>query len=343
MESADLIVASGLSSAEADALASARLSEAEWNKVFLITVDGADVPIAGKYSVSGHRIEFRPAFPFDLGRAYRAALSFDAMPVRRSAGGASATLNMRVVDHVPVTRVTGVHPTAGQWPANLLRAYIHFSGPMGSQSGVNHIVLRDDRGAAVADAFLPLESDFWNSEHTRYTVFFDPGRVKRGILPNRDMGRALIAGRQYTLEVATAWKDAQGRPLSEGFKYAFRAGPAIETPLDVRAWTIAAPPPGTRDPLVVTFPWPIDHGLSMRALSVKNASGARLTGDPNLAAGDVKWSFTPRDGWAAGEYTLVADPILEDPSGNQIGLAFEVEPKTKKADAPHTRTFRVSK
>ena len=61
------------------------------------------------------------------------------------------------------------------------------------------------------DAFLPLESDFWNADHTRYTVFFDPGRVKRGILPNRDMGRALVAGRQYTLEVNADWPDAQGR------------------------------------------------------------------------------------------------------------------------------------
>ena len=68
-----------------------------------------------------------------------------------------------------------------------------------------------------------------------------------------------------------------------------------------------------------------------------------MTGEPSLAAGDLKWSFAPRDAWTAGEYTLVADPILEDPSGNQIGLAFEVEAKTKKAEVPHTVKFRISK
>ncbi len=167
--------------------------------------------------------------------------------------------------------------------------------------------------------------------------------MKPGILPNRDMGRALIAGRQYTLEVAATWRDAQDRPLVGRFQYRFQAGPAIETPLDIENWGLTAPAAGTRDPFVVTFPWPIDHGLSLRALSISGPGGVRIAGEASLAIGDKRWSFDPRDAWIAGEYRLIADPILEDPSGNQIGRAFEVDGKAKAVDAPHSRAFQIQK
>ena len=76
----------------------------------------------------------------------------------------------------------------------------------------------DDRGQEVVDAFLPLDADFWNDDRTRYTVFFDPGRVKRGILPNKQMGRALAAGKRYTLLVKREWRDGHGLPLKEEFR-----------------------------------------------------------------------------------------------------------------------------
>lgn len=343
MPSPDLVVASGLSSAETAGLTAANLSADAWSKVLWVSVAGAKTPVAGRYAVGDDRIEFRPAFPFDAGRVYDVALIWDAMPVRRSTGRVAAALSLTSASQAPVTRVLGVHPTAEQWPANLLRAYIHFSGPMGRDSGVSHVVLRDEHGAAVPDAFLPLESDFWNADHTRYTVFFDPGRVKRGILPNRDMGRALVAGRQYTLEIAATWRDAQDRPLVGRYQYRFQAGPAIEAPLDIQAWVLATPSARSRDPLVVTFPWPIDHGLSLRALSISGPGGVRIAGEASLAVGDKRWSFEPRDAWIAGEYQLMADPILEDPSGNQIGRAFEVDGKAKPIDAPHSRVFQITK
>ena len=66
--------------------------------------------------------------------------------------------------------------------------------PMSRQAGVDFVRLLDDNGREVRNAFLPLEADFWNPAHTRYTLFLDPGRVKRGILPNEQMGRALRSG-----------------------------------------------------------------------------------------------------------------------------------------------------
>jgi hypothetical protein len=120
--------------------------------------------------------------------------------------------------------------------------YLHFSAPMDWRSGYDYVTLLDDRGQEVVDAFLPLDADFWNDDRTRYTVFFDPGRVKRGILPNKQMGRALVAGKRYTLLVKREWRDGHGLPLKEEFRHVFRASPAIERPLTMKEWKVEAPP-----------------------------------------------------------------------------------------------------
>ena len=91
----------------------------------------------------------------------------------------------------------------------------------------------------MEDPFLPLDTDLWNDDATtRLTVLFDPGRVKRGILPNVEMGRALQPGRRYTLVISSTWPDGQGRPLRPNFRRTFRVAPPNERPIDVASWRI---------------------------------------------------------------------------------------------------------
>jgi hypothetical protein len=225
-----------------------------------------------------------------------------------------------------------VYPTANTVPANLLRMYLEFSGPMGSRGGHDYITIEDARGQAIADALLPLDAALWNPEHTRFTVLFDPGRVKRGILPNRRMGRPLTPGETFTLMVRAGWPDAHGVPVAATFSRQYRVGPPIERPLDPRSWTVSAPPAGTRDPLAVAFPWPLDRALLQRTLTVMRADGA-VAGDVTVPSGERRWLFTPRGPWRAGDHTLVAKPDLEDVAGNRVGHAFE----TGAADADDAR------
>ena len=344
LDSPTSVVVSGLSSEETRALAAAGLSDEGLQRVLQVQVEGAGTPVAGKYRISDGRIEFTPAFPFDAGRRYLIELRWDEMPVRRQTGVTARTVALPGDTPAPPTRVVRVTPTADVWPANLLRIYLHFSAPMSRDSGVGQVVLRDDRGVEVTEAFLPLEADFWSPDHTRYTLFLDPGRVKRGILPNRQQGRALVSGRRYVLEVSAAWRDAHGRPLASAFRHEFVAGPAIEKAMRVEDWQLSAVAGGTRESLVVTFPWPIDRGLAERSLTILTASGRPLAGEGSLQPGDARWSFTPADDWSAGDYRVAADPILEDPSGNQIGRAFEVDMKkqpTSVPDVARSIKFRV--
>ncbi len=78
-------------------------------------------------------------------------------------------------------------------------------GPMSQRDGLPYIKPLDEQGKEVIDPFLPLGNAFWAQDGRRYTVFFDPGRVKTGILPNEQMGRPLREGRRYSLVVSEKW------------------------------------------------------------------------------------------------------------------------------------------
>ena len=290
-----------------------------WVAVLKISV-GPDQPgMIGQYAIAGDRIRFTPMFPLDRGRQYHVTFTAPgAQPV-------TATVGLPAADTTPVTTVAEVYPTSTVVPENQLRLYIHFSAPMGRRGGLDFVHLLDDAGKEVTDPFLPLDAEFWNDDRTRYTVFFDPGRQKRGIAPIADMGRSLTMGKSYTLVVDREWRDGNGLPLKETYRRTFKVGPADEKPLDPKAWQVQAPAAGTSAPLTITFPESLDHGLLLRALGVLAPNGKPLGGQIAVSEHELKWTFTPEEDWTAGNYNLVAFAMLEDLAGNRIGRAFEVD------------------
>jgi hypothetical protein len=291
------------------------LTREQWNEVLRVAVAEGGPAMLGDYTLDGSSIRFTPMFPFDPGRPYH---------VTFAPANLKATVALPASAAQPSTVVSHVYPSTDVVPENQLRLYIHFSAPMGLKGGLDYVSLLDDRGQKVEDPFLPLDTEFWNSDRTRYTVFFDPGRQKRGIMPNQQMGRSLEPGKRYTLVVDREWRDANGLPLEESFRREFTVGPADERSLDVSAWRLTAPASGTRDPLVVRFPEALDHGLLLRALGVWK-DGRPLDGEIAIEERETRWRFTPRDAWGAGEHQLMAFGMLEDLAGNRIGRAFEVD------------------
>ena len=65
--------------------------------------------------------------------------------------------------------------------------------------------------------------------------------------------------------------------------------------------------------------------LLRRAVGVEDPRGRALSGRVTIPAGERSWRFTPDDPWRAGAHRLVVLAILEDPSGNRIGRAFEID------------------
>jgi hypothetical protein len=333
----------GLSSDALDVLRRSDRTADEWSAILRVAVSDEAPGMLGSYSVADGALRFTPLYPLDPGREYRvrfdpARLSSAAVP---GASAIVATVGEPALHTTPSTVVTRVYPTSDVVPENLLRMYVEFSGPMGRPSGIPHMSLLDDEGKEIRGVFLPLDYEFWSPDHTRFTAFFDPGRVKDGILPNQEMGRALTPGHSVTLRISREWRDQHGLPLKEDFKRVFRVGPADEHPLDTASWRIQPPPSvGRRDGLVVIFPEPLDHGLLMRALGVRRGADS-VEGDIAIDQAEMRWTFTPREPWRSGSYELLALNILEDVAGNQIGRAFEVDNFDTVDKSPNPKTITI--
>ena len=337
-DDAGAIQVTGLSSATLDALEN--LTPEQWPAVLRVAVSADGPAMLGTYAVANDAARFTPAFPFDAGRQYH--VTFDPARAAGGSGAALAATVGRPAEHtIPSTDDARVYPSGDVGPENLLRMYVEFSAPMGRKSGIEYMKVLNASGEEIKGAILPLDYEFWSPDHRRFTVFFDPGRVKDGILPNREMGRPLSPGGAMTLVVSREWADEHGLPLKEEFRRTFRVTGPDTKPLDTASWRIAPPSSGTRNGLVVTFPEPLDHGLLMRALGVTRGD-APVDGDIVVDQGETRWTFTPRDAWSAGQYQLLALDILEDLAGNQIGRAFEVDNFDTVDKSPNPETITLN-
>src|SRR6185436_14165442 len=241
----------------------------------------------------------------------------------------------------PPTRIVAVFPSRDVLPENLLKFYLHFSAPMARREAYLRVRLLDGSGKPVELPFLEIGEELWDRPATRLTLLFDPGRIKRGLKPREDSGPALEEGKSYTLVVDAAWPDAEGRPLQQGFRKAFKVVAPDEKQPDPKAWTVTAPGAGTRDPLTVVFHEPLDEAMLHRSLTVTDAAGSPVAGRIEIDREETRWRFHPAAAWRAGSCALVVDAVLEDLAGNSIERPFEVDVVRPVERAAGSRTVRV--
>jgi hypothetical protein len=318
----------GLSSRELADLAAVSWPDDRWHELAAVQVEGAtDTFVAGRYVVAQDALEFVPAFPFDAGRTYRVHLTPSRLVTARDEPPGVVALTTVASNAGPLAVVTTIHPDIDEWPANLLRFYVHFSVPMSRENGVRFVHVFDSKGAEVSDSLLESPVDFWSPDQKRFTVFFDPGRVKSDLVPNLMLGRALQPGHQYTVVIDKGWRDAAGRPMAAEFRKSIRVVSAINRPLRIADWRVGAPHAGSREPLSVSVPWPLDHALFERTIGV-TAEGEAIAGRATVLKGEREWQFVPDANWSATSHQIVIQSVLEDVSGNLIDQPFEVDPKT---------------
>jgi hypothetical protein len=337
----------GLSKAALAGLARLPAASEKWAKVLAVYVDrggkgrAGQPAVLGSYRVEKGALRFEPRFPLARGVRYRAVFNPAALP--GGAGGRPVEVVLELPRPVPkpTAVVTHVYPSADRLPENLLKFYLHFSAPMSQGDCYRYVKLLDAKGKAVDLPFLELDEELWAPSGTRLTLFFDPGRIKRGLKPREEAGPILEEGKRYTLVIDRAWLDAEGAPLKEGFRKTFTAGAPDDAPPDPKAWKLGPPAAGTRAPLRVAFPKPMDHALLQRLLWVADAGGAKVAGKVAVAERETVWLFTPAGPWRAGAYHLVADTRLEDLAGNSIGRPFEVDVLRPVERKVKTETVRV--
>ena len=330
-----IIRVTGLSAAELRALRDARLSDEAWVALLRVGVSGNDsAPVAGEYVIESDSLNFRPRFPFDRGQPYLVRFDPKELPIPRTASLVETTVSLPAPRLEASTVVIAIAPSSDSWPENLLRFYIYFSAPMSRRGAIGFVSLVDEKGRKLEDVFLEVNANLWNSDDTRFTVLLDPGRVKRGILPNLELGRAIQDRGRYSIVIDAAWRDAKGQPLKEAYRRAVKVGVPIERPLTPADWRVGPPKADTRDPVSLTFPWPMDHALLQNAIGVYSASNQVVPGAISTEADETRWLFTPKAPWKRGTHELRVLTLLEDPSGNQVGRAFEMKPGTASDSRP---------
>ncbi|MEL7167129.1 MAG: hypothetical protein AAGL96_16800 [Pseudomonadota bacterium] len=222
----------------------------------------------------------------------------------------------------PATGVD-IYPTAIVLPENLLRVYVYYPRSMSADAGLQHVRLLKSDGVTLAGVFLTNRADLWSPDRRRLTLLLDPGRVKTGLIANESLGRALVAGESYILDVSGSAFDTTGCPLGKDTQHSFAVENADTAPPDPARWTIVTPRAHSVDTLRVDLGSAHDHLSMAFRIRVLDKDGSTVPGAVALGPEEELWEFTPRAAWKAARYTLAIDERLEDLAGNRPGRLFD--------------------
>src|SRR5262245_1236368 len=278
----------------------------------------------GRFEIDGDVLCFIPRFPFVDGATY--TLLVDDREV--------CTIRRPVADDEPVTRVVGIYPSAPVVPVNLLKLYVYFSAPMSEGWARRAIqVRRGNDGELLRDVFLDMSPELWDPGRTRLTLLLDPGRIKRGLVPNLEAGYPLVEGEPIRVTVDTTFRDGAGRALRESADRRYDVGPLVRARVEPKAWHYVYPLAGSLDPLVIEFDRPLDHALLHHSIRVHNAAGTPLSGRGVVGIGEWSWRFEPDVPWGDARQVLTIDSCLEDLAGNSLRRVFDRD-LSRREDRP---------
>ncbi len=289
-------------------------SATPWFALWLGNPKPGVAPLAGTYSLAGFQLRFRPSLPLLPGQTYTARLEMPGVSLRaehRTAAPAPAA----------APKLLSIYPTSDRLPANHLKFYLMFSEPMETGVFLNYCRLTEANGKLVEAPFR--ETELWSADGRRLTLWFHPGRQKAGVNLNVEFGPVLNEGGDYRLVIDGRWPSAKGVALGTNEIKSFRAIAPLHEQLTVKSWQVQPPPAGTRDPLRVTFPVPLDWATLQRQLHVRNGTGP-VAGAISVERGEQEWRFVPVIPWAVGSHELRVGTAIEDHAGNSLARPFEV-------------------
>jgi hypothetical protein len=295
--------------------------------------------VLGRYELAQAGFRFIPRFPFEPGVCYRASL--DVRPLGRGArltGALTLEFSLPVPIVAHATSVTNIFPSADVLPENLLRFYVCFSRAMRRGLAGEQIRLLGPTGKPVPDALYRPPLELWDRTMRCLTVLLDPGRLKRWVGPNRELGPPLKVGQGYTLAVGSGMVDASGFPLHQNAYKPFVVAEAVREPVVVAHWNLRAPAAMSRQPLAIEFARPLDWALLRRAMTVVGDDARPIPGRVEIERGERCWRFTPASPWTARWAGVRIAPELEDVCGNSLFAAFD-GPLRAHCDAAVERAY----
>jgi hypothetical protein len=319
----------GFSPEQFEALRTLENKATEFSKCFQLHVVPSDAiksdeqesmpAVLGKSSlvVNPPALLFEPRFSLQDGIRYRARLQWNGLNIQ-------AELYRALEPKLPTTFVEQVYPTGTKLPENLLKFYIHFSNPMAMRNVYQHVHLRDEGGQELVQPFLEIHEELWDPQGKRLTLLLDPGRIKRGLVPNVENGSILRKGGRYTLVMDAALQDALGQPLVRSFQKEFIAIDSDHRQPQLDEWKIELPKVGSRDPWIIRFGESLEQAIATRGMQLY-CNGSEWEGQFSLREQESESVFLPAKAWGTGEYELRVNSAIEDLAGNSLRKPFEIE------------------
>jgi len=315
-----------------DKAISASFSKKAPNNELDVFVKGNSTAILGKFSSADNEHIFTPVIPFTNGQEYIIKHNGKLLAEFKVAAFKSSTPKLKAI-----------YPSADSVPQNLLKMYFVFSEPMQEVGkAIDFITIYDNTSRENQQVFLELPSELWNKEHTRLTLWLDPGRIKTALIPNKKEGLPLKEGHHYTLTVAKNLKSAKGIVLDKTYTKNFVVIASDRKQPNSTLWSISAPTKGSRDKLEINFNEPMDAILALETISIQNNDNEIINGTFELKSQEQKLNLYPEKPWNKGSYEITILSILEDLAGNNLNHLFDssVQKTSEEKETSETKTIK---
>ncbi len=286
--------------------------------------ENSSVPVQGRFAQNADHLIFTPFYPFENGLTYTVRtkhLDTDEYLYR-----AFALESNEIHD---VAELLRIYPSADLLPENLLRFYFCFSTPMKKGEMLKYIQLVDSKGNKDSHAFMQFKQELWSPDGKRLTLLFDPGRIKRGVSSNVELGPALLEGNTYQLIISGEWQDVYGQKLGASATKTFEVGTAYRTAINISSWNLDTPEVKSAQPLSIHFGRIMDHALAQSMIQIKNEENGTIEGDWKMSESEFIASFIPTEKWQKGHYQILVDNRFEDVTGNNLNNLLD-QPKTEQ-------------
>ena len=290
-------------------------------QVFAQNPGTATLPMLGRWEKRGEDCFFLPRFPFRQGKTYWIKWQ------NKDGEEKLSTIEIPIVEITPAPSLLAIYPSTDRWPANQLKFYLQFDQPMQEGVALQHIQLLDENGQEIERPFLKIGQELWDEDHRQLTVWFDPGRIKTGLIPNEKYGPPLLANRIYQLKIKADFPAKTGQGLSQPLLKTFYTIPKDQERPDPRQWVLHIPTAGTHEAFKVQFPEPLDFGPLQSGLWIEDALGQVVDGVHELGYEERSWHWSPAVPWKAGSYYLKVDKDMEDLAGNNLQRLFDTYTK----------------
>lgn len=294
--------------------------------------------IQGKYKIEGDYLFFLPYFPFEKGMTYIVRTK----DIDHTNGYSYQSFQIGEKQAVDQARVLSIYPSANQVPENLLRFYIYFNTPMQKGQALKYIQLVDTKGNIDRKAFMQFKQELWSPDGKRLTLLFDPGRIKRGVSTNLELGPALLEGNRYHLIISGEWEDVYGQPLSVEKTKTFVVHQAYRQSIKINEWVINEPNVNSLNPLIIHFDRIMDHALIQSMIQIKDHENNFILGRWEILEGERLIQFIPEKSWTKGTYRIEMDSRMEDVTGNNLNNLLDQKVGAKNSNLQYLmRLFTI--